>query len=75
MGKWNFCDNGKFKLNLNFKIQMYKVALHVSIYVHVSQRNSHIICKLFDVCVRFGRILHGAVFFDRERLYGPTPLT
>jgi len=30
---------------------------------------------LFFVCVCSGRILHGAAVFDRERLYGPTPLT
>ena len=30
---------------------------------------------LFFVCVRSGRILHGAAVYDRERLYGPTPLT
>ena len=35
----------------------------------------HCLLVCLFVCVCSGRIWHGAVVFDRERRYGPTPLT
>ena len=52
---------------------IYKVFM-----AYTSQRVTQMLADVcLFVCVRSGRILHGAAVFDRERLYmyGTTPLT
>ena len=53
----------------------FRVLLNGEPYYKLYTFCQSLLTNCLFVCVRSGRILHGAVVFDRERQYGLTPLT